>query len=368
MMKKELIYSALAFAFCSTFALANEAKSYTDNYTLISKSSTSQQNDNRFMQGNFEKIYRYEMVMFDGDDVAQDSEATLQKIVQQAQALQAQKRAFRVTLVSHTEQTSDDKNENAIESQSYASRIQAAFREDFTRDDALRLSKRYGALLQGKLIESGISQEVIFLEYRAGNDAVTSLIEDEDREASHGVFATLYVDQKELPKPELEVKTPLQLKSEPVAAQTPPPTPLDSDSDGVEDAKDECKRTPEGVSVDIHGCPLKSTLKLNFAVSSAEILQDSYGEIERFASFLKANPMYHVEITGHTDSRGKDVLNMLLSQKRAQSTKEALVKAGVEPSRLSTKGRGELDPIASNMLEEGRKANRRIEVELFLKK
>ena len=80
---------------------------------------------------------------------------------------------------------------------------------------------------------------------------------------------------------------------------------------------------------------------------------------------MRENKLYKAKITGHTDSIGKAVTNMKLSQKRAKATKQALIAEGVEPSRLTAAGRGELDPIESNRLKSGRKANRRIEVELY---
>ncbi len=59
--------------------------------------------------------------------------------------------------------------------------------------------------------------------------------------------------------------------------------------------------------------------------------------------------------------------NIILSQKRAMSTKNALVSEGIKTSRLTSKGRGELDPIQSNRTSSGRKANRRIEIILSIR-
>jgi OOP family OmpA-OmpF porin len=221
--------------------------------------------------------------------------------------------------------------------------------------------------VEQKLTESGIEKEHIFSEVRGGRDAIYTEVYTSHKEKAHGVFVALYVKKIEKIAEPIEPKR--ASKAQKVGAPVvKAPALIDSDKDGVADDKDECKGTPAGVSVDLRGCPLKSTLKLNFAVGSDRILENSYSEIERFATFLKANTMYHALITGHTDSVGKAVMNMDLSQRRALSTKNALVKAGVDASRLSTKGRGELDPIASNMLAEGREINRRIEVELLLQK
>ncbi len=114
----------------------------------------------------------------------------------------------------------------------------------------------------------------------------------------------------------------------------------------------------------MHGCPVNKTLALTFKSNSAQIFQSSYPKIVEFAEFLKQNPAYKVEIIGHTDSVGKAESNMILSNARAEAVKDALVEQGIKESRLSFKGRGELEPLMSNRTAEGRKVNRRIEVKL----
>ena len=94
-------------------------------------------------------------------------------------------------------------------------------------------------------------------------------------------------------------------------------------------------------------------------------MRSSYNEVKRFAEFLKENPGYKVKIIGHTDSIGKAVVNMALSIKRAEAVKTALVAEGVDASRIVATGRGELEPVESNRTKEGRRANRRIEIQIF---
>jgi len=78
---------------------------------------------------------------------------------------------------------------------------------------------------------------------------------------------------------------------------------------------------------------------------------------------LKANPSMRVEIGGHTDNRGNKDANVWLSQRRSESVMKWLVNRGVPADRLSAKGYGSSQPIASNDDEEsGRELNRRIEV------
>ncbi len=70
---------------------------------------------------------------------------------------------------------------------------------------------------------------------------------------------------------------------------------------------------------------------------------------------------YELQITGHTDSTGPDKYNQWLSEKRAESVKNALVENGVNKDRITTSGMGEKAPIATNKTKEGRQQNRRIE-------
>ncbi len=135
----------------------------------------------------------------------------------------------------------------------------------------------------------------------------------------------------------------------------------DFDRDGVEDRLDQCPATPCNFTVDGYGCPIKTTLRVNFRSNSSKIESYSINKIETFANFLLKNRGSFVKIIGHTDSRGSAKHNMELSLARANSVKRALIVRGVSASRLSTEGRGESQPIAPNSTAEGRAMNRRIE-------
>ncbi len=159
-------------------------------------------------------------------------------------------------------------------------------------------------------------------------------------------------------------------KPAPVAVVAPAPAlakpaPVDSDKDGVFDDSDKCPNTPSGFKVDSDGCPLSATLRLNFVFDTNKITDpDSTAKVTNFANFMKESPAYKASITGHTDSVGKDAYNQKLSEKRAEIVKKMLVDQGVEADRLSTSGKGETQPVATNKTKEGRAENRRIEVEL----
>ena len=141
---------------------------------------------------------------------------------------------------------------------------------------------------------------------------------------------------------------------------------LDDDKDGVENSLDKCPNTPVGAAVNADGCPQTLNLSINFENNSYQVKEASLPKIEEFANFLKKYKNYTAEIMGYTDSRGSQTYNKKLSQKRADEVKKLLIEKGVEASRLTAIGMGELNPIASNETTEGRALNRRIEANLTL--
>jgi outer membrane protein OmpA-like peptidoglycan-associated protein len=82
---------------------------------------------------------------------------------------------------------------------------------------------------------------------------------------------------------------------------------------------------------------------------------------------LKAYPTVHLKIGGYTDNVGDPAANFKLSDERAKSVRNEMIKMGVEPSRLLAEGYGEQYPVASNDTEEGRAQNRRIAVRVTKK-
>ncbi len=67
--------------------------------------------------------------------------------------------------------------------------------------------------------------------------------------------------------------------------------------------------------------------------------------------------------TGHTDSVGTDAYNQKLSERRATSVKEYMVSKGVAAAKITTLGKGETQPVATNKTAEGRAKNRRVDIE-----
>jgi outer membrane protein OmpA-like peptidoglycan-associated protein len=84
--------------------------------------------------------------------------------------------------------------------------------------------------------------------------------------------------------------------------------------------------------------------------------------LNRFAAFLSAIPQTWISVEGHTDSRGSDEYNEVLSERRARAVAAELISRGISPDQLQTLGRGKGCPVASNDTPEGRQQNRRVEI------
>jgi OOP family OmpA-OmpF porin len=101
---------------------------------------------------------------------------------------------------------------------------------------------------------------------------------------------------------------------------------------------------------------------VNFDFDSARIRPDAAAILDAAAEALKENSGVQVEVAGHTDSIGTDEYNQGLSERRAQAVVDALVERGIDASRLSARGSGESQPVASNETSDGRAQNRRVEL------
>jgi len=101
-----------------------------------------------------------------------------------------------------------------------------------------------------------------------------------------------------------------------------------------------------------------------FDIDRSELKAESFAYLDKFKEYLVVHPNYKVEISGHTDSSGTEDHNIELSQQRALSVAEYLKKVGISSSRIKTSGYGSSKPIDTNNTDEGRAANRRIEVKI----
>lgn len=104
---------------------------------------------------------------------------------------------------------------------------------------------------------------------------------------------------------------------------------------------------------------------VHFETNKAVLLPNSFPTLDGLVEVLLLKEEMSVEIAGHTDAIGDDASNLVLSQKRAESVVNYLIKKGVPSSQLVPKGYGEAAPIADNETLEGRKENRRTEARIL---
>ncbi len=102
---------------------------------------------------------------------------------------------------------------------------------------------------------------------------------------------------------------------------------------------------------------------INFEVNGNDIATASYKLIDEAAKVHQKDPSIKIEVRGYTDTSGNEKANIRLSQKRADKVAKALQIRGVPADKISAKGYGPVKPIASNNTPEGRKQNRRVEIE-----
>ncbi len=149
----------------------------------------------------------------------------------------------------------------------------------------------------------------------------------------------------------------------------------DEDKDGVPDRADKCRDVPEDDNdfEDEDGCPdnkrlvvvttktVDLALSVFFETDSANIKRESRKPLKAVADVVKEMPAgTRIRVEGHTDSQGDANYNLQLSQRRAESVRDQLIKDGVPPEMLDAKGFGPTQPVADNATSAGRAKNRRV--------
>jgi len=146
----------------------------------------------------------------------------------------------------------------------------------------------------------------------------------------------------------------------------------DTDGDKVLDKDDKCPTVAGTVAN--NGCPEVSEdtmKKLNdyaktilFDSGKASFQKQTLSVLQAMVAILKEYPSAKFALEGHTDSDGKDAMNLQLSKDRAAAVKSFLIENGIAADRLSSEGFGEAKPVASNKTKAGKAQNRRVEVKL----
>lgn len=156
----------------------------------------------------------------------------------------------------------------------------------------------------------------------------------------------------------------------------------DEDEDGVFDRRDRCPDTPANTPVEHHGCPLPQypasvkpvevvepeviTLPSDvlFAFNKSDLSPAAQSQLDSLMSKLQFADVVSIKVIGHTDSVGSDEYNQALSERRASSVAAYLLSQGIAPSKLTSEGKGESQPLADNETDEGRAKNRRVELHI----
>ncbi len=146
----------------------------------------------------------------------------------------------------------------------------------------------------------------------------------------------------------------------------------DNDEDGAPDVLDPCPLVagPEGAAcptlypgVEVRERDLRLQRRLEF-MDDGTVAPSSLPLLMSVVAALRERPGMTIEIGAHTDSSGTDAENIQSSQARAERVREVLVEQGhISPQRVRARGYGEARPLESNSTEEGRQANRRIEIQ-----
>ncbi len=151
----------------------------------------------------------------------------------------------------------------------------------------------------------------------------------------------------------------------------------DSDNDGIANNKDKCPQEPETRNgfEDDDGCPdiIPEAVKkftgriegIKFKTGSDLILKESFPLLNRAADVLIAYPSVRMEISGHTDTKGKREMNIDLSRRRAESVRTYFIGKGIAEDRLTAVGHGPDKPLVDNKTAKGRSENRRVEFQIL---
>ncbi len=122
----------------------------------------------------------------------------------------------------------------------------------------------------------------------------------------------------------------------------------------------------KGVTPKIQSFSALSNRKLviYFAYSSNEIPDEALKILNKIVVFMTSSPKTEIIIKGYTDSSGTYSFNVNISKFRADTIKSYLVGKGADPSKIKTYGMGPKNPIMSNKTLQGRRLNRRVEIEI----
>lgn len=127
-------------------------------------------------------------------------------------------------------------------------------------------------------------------------------------------------------------------------------------------ASDSARRKAVTLTQTAEGTLITTDDRILFDTNSFVVKPDGITFLQRVAKDLNEKTKAPILVKGHTDNVGNAAANLQLSERRAQATKEGLIKAGVDSKRITAKGYGLTSPIAENTTPDGRQANRRTDI------
>jgi general secretion pathway protein A len=144
-----------------------------------------------------------------------------------------------------------------------------------------------------------------------------------------------------------------QMPSRDAGQRTPTAPQRESDSAPTTAKGIETSRAP----------PVWDDMRVNFDHDSYDLTSESFEVLERVDSILRENPSLRVELTGYSDSTGQRRYNVWVSEFRANIVRSYLEGKGIASNRIMVSALGSADPIAPNTTREGRRLNRRVEIQ-----
>jgi len=135
----------------------------------------------------------------------------------------------------------------------------------------------------------------------------------------------------------------------------------------VQEAKLRQKLRNTGVSISRNGDNIILNMPgdITFDTNKSHVKQDFVSVLDSVSEVLREYESTMIEVAGHTDSRGSEHYNQLLSESRAHAVADLLMRFGVQQVRIDKIGYGERYPVASNYTADGRQGNRRVELTLL---
>ncbi len=382
----------LIVTFLLLFSTLLSANIY-DEYKLTQDINISK---NYFFSNDFDEIIRFDAINFEDNNLTSSGSQTLKDITQKINSYKDEKRNFYISIIGHTMATTDDKNENTIDSDTYANRIQNSFKDSFDTNESLERSENYAKSIEKHLVDNGVDKNIIELEYRGAFDPAFSDETKESENLSNRVMVSLYIEEN-----------------------------LDLDDDGVLNSRDYCPNTKKGIVVDLKGCKFKSIILLvendknhnaievttkqgsrvidtpkdytllkskhdtprlyksmpdeKMKAIFTDVLEgsdvrkfilyfnsrDFVNEDENFLKiidFLSTKEDAYIQIIGHSDTKGAASYNADLAQKRAEAVAQKIKESGVKYLHIQVESYGEYN-LAAKTADGVREAkNRRVEV------